>query len=190
MRSVRFRKLLASSVAMLLPGLAGAQVELRGRVVSETGAPISGATITLTSVGYTVRADSLGEFRVASQPGSTLALSLRAAGYRADTATVTLPRRSGLSREFKLVSEATALPETNPSDRVLRGYVTDSEGGALAYATVQVNGGRRFIADDSGRFTIPSPAGRFWLLVRRIGFSPVEITFAAAPDTVIRMRMT
>ena len=190
MRSVRIRRLLASSVAMLLPGAAGAQVELRGRVVSDSGTPISGATITLASVGYSVRADSLGEFRIAGQPGAALALSLRAAGFRADTATITLPRRLGVSREFKLVSEATTLPETNPSDRVLRGYVTDSEGGPLAYATVQVNGGRRFIADDSGRFTIPSPAGRFWLLVRRIGFSPVEITLDAAPDTALRMRMT
>lgn len=164
--------------------------ELRGRVVSEIGVAIAGATITLTSIGYSIRTDSSGAFVLTGTPGSTLVFTLRAAGYRGDTASVTLPRRSGVSREFKLVSEATALPEPNPSDRVLRGYVTDSEGSALAFATIQINGGRRFIADDSGRFTIPSPAGRFWLLVRRIGFSPAEITLDAPPDTAIRMRMT
>ena len=163
---------------------------LRGKVVNEAGVGIAGATITLAAIGYTIRTDTAGTFVLTGTPGSTLVLRLRAAGYRDDTAAVTLPRRSGLSREFTLVSEATAPPEANPSDRVLRGYVTDSEGGALAFATIQINGGRRFVADDSGRFTIPSPAGRFWLLVRRIGFSPAEVTLDAPPDTVIRVRMT
>jgi hypothetical protein len=46
------------------------------------------------------------------------------------------------------------------------------------------------MADDSGRFTMPSPTGRFSLLVRRIGFSPEEVKLDAAPDTAIRVRMT
>jgi hypothetical protein len=185
----QFRKLVVFG-SVLLPCASQAQVELRGRVVSEDGAAIAGATITLTQIGYAIRTDSSGAFVLSGTPGSTLVLSLRAAGYSGDTASVVLPRRAGVNREFKLVSEATPLPEANPSDRVLRGYVTDSEGNALAYATIQINGGRRFIADDSGRFTIPSPAGRFWLLVRRIGFSPVEVTLDTPPDTALRMRMT
>ena len=164
--------------------------ELRGRVVSDSGVAIAGATITLTSIRYSIRTDSSGVFVLAGTPGSTLSFSMQATGYRSDTASVTLPRRSGLSREFTLVSEATPLPEANPSDRVLRGYVTDSEDGPLAYATVQVNGGRRYISDDSGRFAIQPPAGQFSLLVRRIGFSPEEIRFDASPDTAIRVRMT
>lgn len=180
---------LAGAFTPLVAGGQGAS-ELRGRVVSEAGAAIAGATITLTAIGYAIRTDSSGTFVLTGTPGSTLVFSMRAAGYRSDTATVTLPRRSGLSREFKLVSDATALPEPNPSARVLRGSVTDSEGSALAYATIQVNGGRRYIADDSGRFTIPSPASRFSLLVRRIGFSPVEVTLDASPDTALRVRMT
>ena len=185
----QFRKLVVFG-SVLLPCASQAQVELRGRVMSENGAAIAGATITLTQIGYAIRTDSSGAFVLSGTPGSTLILTVRAAGYRGDTASVVLPRRAGVNREFKLISEATPLPEANPSDRVLRGYVTDSEGAALAYATVQINGGRRFVADDSGRFTIPSPAGRFWLLVRRIGFSPVEVTLDAAPDTALRMRMT
>ncbi len=185
------RTVILSLAGVFLPLVATAQgtSELRGRVVSETGVPIAGATIVLSGIGYTIRSDSSGAFVLAGTPGSTLVFTLRAAGYRGDSATVTLPRRSGLSREFTLVSEATALPEPNPSDRVLRGHVMDSEGAPLAYANVQVNGGRRYIADDSGRFTIPPPAGRFWLLIRRIGFSPAELTLDAAPDTAIRVRM-
>jgi hypothetical protein len=66
----------------------------------------------------------------------------------------------------------------------------DTEGGMLAFATIQVNGGRRYISDDSGRFAISPPAGRFSLLVRRIGFAPEELKFDAPPDTAIRVRMS
>src|SRR5688572_29301013 len=118
-------------VSVLVPLASSAQgsSELRGRVVSDSGVPIAGATITLTSIRYSIRTDSSGAFVLAGTPGSTLSFSMRATGYRSDTASVTLPRRSGLSREFRLVSEATPLPEANPSDRVLRGHVTDSEDG-------------------------------------------------------------
>src|SRR5687767_6163906 len=164
--------------------------ELRGRVVNDSGVAIVGASITLSGVRYTIRTDSSGLFVLSGTPGSTLVFSMRAPGYRGDTAVVTLPRRSGISREFKLVSETTALAEPNPSDRVLRGRVTDNEGAPLSYASIQLNGGRRFIADDSGRFTMPSPSGQFSLLVRRIGFTPEELTLDAAPDTAIRVRLT
>ena len=64
-------------------------------------------------------------------------------------------------RDFVLVSEQTALPEVNPSDRVLRGRVTTAEGDPISYANVQVNGGRRYVSDDSGRFAVPiTTAGR------------------------------
>src|SRR5688572_2323755 len=97
----QFRKVVVFA-AILLPGASQAQVELRGRVVSETGEPIAGATITLQQIGYAIRTDSSGAFALAGTPGSILVFVLRATGYRGDTASVTLPRRSGLSREFKL----------------------------------------------------------------------------------------
>ena len=158
--------------------------------MNESGDGIAGVTVTLTRIRYSVRTDSAGEFALSGTPGSMLVFTMRAAGYRGDSGAVTLPRRGGVSREFRLVSEASAPPEVNPSDRVLRGRVTDTEGAPLSYASVQLNGGRRFLADDSGRFTMASPAGRFSLLVRRIGFSPEELKIDAAPDTAIRVRMT
>ena len=190
MASSQWIGLVLASVCTPLAVLPQSATVLRGRVVNETGVGIAGATITLASIRYSVRTDSSGAFVLSGTPGSTLVFSLRAPGYRADTGAVTLPRRSGVSREFKLVSEATALPEPNPSDRVLRGRVTDSEGAPLSYATVQVNGGHRFIADDSGRFTMPLPTQRFSLIVRRIGFSPEELILEAPPDTAIRVRLT
>jgi hypothetical protein len=190
MASAGMRTLLAIAVLCTPIAASGQPPALRGKVVNESGDAIAGVTVTLTSIGYSVRTDSAGAFALSGTPGSMLVFTMRAAGYRVDTGAVTLPRRGGVSREFALVSEASAPPEVNPSDRVLRGRVTDTEGAPLSYASVQLNGGRRFIADDSGRFTVPSPTGRFSLLVRRIGFSPEELTVDAAPDTAIRVRLT
>ncbi|HEX6316015.1 MAG TPA: carboxypeptidase-like regulatory domain-containing protein, partial [Gemmatimonadaceae bacterium] len=178
--------LMLTPLAVLAQGTS----ELRGRVVNEAGLPIAGATITLAAVGYSIRTDSTGWFVLSGTPGSALVFALGAVGYRTATDSVTLPRRARVSQEFTLRSESSAVPEPNPSDRVLRGRVMDIEGVALTYATIQINGGRRYIADDSGRFTIPLPPARFSLLVRRIGFGPEELTFDAPPDTAIRVRMT
>jgi carboxypeptidase family protein len=185
------QRILLAIAALCTPIAASGQAPvLRGKVVNESGDGIAGVTVTLTRIGYSVRTDSAGEFALSGTPGSMLVFTMRAAGYRGDSGAVTLPRRGGVSREFRLVTEASESPEVNPSDRVLRGRVTDTEGAPLSYASVQVNGGRRYIADDSGRFTMPSPTGRFSLLVRRIGFSPEELKIDAAPDTAIRVRMT
>jgi Carboxypeptidase regulatory-like domain len=190
MASAGLRILLAIAVLCTPLVASGQAPALRGKVVNENGDGIAGVTVTLTRIGYSVRTDSAGEFALSGTPGSMLVFTMRAAGYRGDSGAVTLPRRGGVSREFRLVPEASAPPEVNPSDRVLRGRVTDTEGAPLSFASVQVNGGRRFIADDSGRFTLPSPSGRFSLLVRRIGFSPEELKLDTAPDTAIRVRMT
>ncbi len=73
---------------------------------------------------------------------------------------------------------------------MLRGRVTTSEGEPISYANVVVNGGRRLVADDSGRFSVPyAGSGRITLLFRRIGFEPEEVVLAAMPDTVVRIQM-
>src|SRR5688572_18406516 len=169
---------------------AGAQSTLNGRVVSDSGTPIAGATITVGGVRYSVKSDSLGRFMLSGTPGSTLSLALQASGFRGDSVSVVLSRGRPLARDFVLVSESTALPEANPSDRVLRGRVMTPEGDPISYANVQVNGGRRYVADDSGRFTVPIPfEGRLTLIARRIGFEPAELKLDAMPDTAVRMRM-
>ncbi len=65
-----------------------------------------------------------------------------------------------------------------------------AEGDPISYANVQVNGGRRYVADDSGRVAVPLRAtGRLTLLARRIGFEPEEVKLDAMPDTTVRLRM-
>lgn len=185
-------RLLAVAIALSIAQLpAEGQSELTGRVVSDSGIPIAGATVTLNSVRYSVMTDSLGRFRLTGTPGSTLELSLKAAGFRDAATSVVLSRGRTTLREFVMVPDAAPLPEVNPSDQVLRGRVTMPDGEPVSYANVQLNGGRRYVADDSGRFTIPvSISKQSTLLFRRIGFEPTEVKLSAMPDTAIRVHMT
>ena len=168
---------------------ADAQSVLSGRVLSDSGRPVVGATVTLTAIRYSVRTDSLGRFQLSGTPGSTLSLSLQAPGFRNDTASVVLSRGRSVTRDFTMVSEASALPEANPSDRVLNGRITTVDGEPIAYANFTINGGRRWVSDDSGRFSVPFNTTAATLIFRRIGFEPTEVKLDAMPDTAIRVRM-
>ena len=178
-------------VLAISPFVVEAQVELRGRLVSASREPISGATILLRSVGYSVRSDSTGHFTFSGQPGATLALLFTAPGFRSDSAAVVLPRGRAVEREFTMTSAGTPDPEPNLSATMLRGRVIDESGAPLSYANVQANYGRRYLADDSGRFELPYPGpGSSTLFVRRIGFDPVELNLTSRPDTALRVVLT
>jgi hypothetical protein len=170
------------------PMASSAQTVLRGRLLSEGGEPISGATISLAGIGFSVRSDSSGRFALSGQPGATLQLYFTASGHRRDSASVVLGRRV-VEREFTLVTDDAPLPEVNPSAKVLRGRVVDDSGTPLSYANVQLNFGQRVLADDSGRFQLPHLSGSATLLVRRIGFEPTDLQLTSMPDTAVRIVM-
>ena len=184
------RRTLLFALLVSVPAVSKGQNQLMGRVVSDSGKPIAGATVTLNSVRYSVQTDSLGRFQLAGTPGSSLSLTLQATGFRAQEATVVLSRGRSTARDFVLVSEQTALPETNPSDQVLRVRALTTDNEPIAYANLQVNGGRRYVSDDSGRFAVPiTIRGRASLLLRRIGFEPTEVILTGMPDTAVQARM-
>lgn len=180
-----------SALLAAAPVAASAQWSaLQGRVLSDSGKPIAGATVTLNSVRYSVRTDTLGRFHLNGTPGSTLILTLQAAGFREQEATVVLSRGRSTQRDFALVSEGTALPETNPSDLVLRVRALTADNEPIAYATLQINGGRRYVSDDSGRLAVPiTIRAKASLLMRRIGFEPTEVILTEMPDTAVQVRM-
>jgi hypothetical protein len=82
-------------------------------------------------------------------------------------------------------------PPTTRQERSLSGIVVDSSGSRIGFANVQLgNGSRRVVANDTGFFRLGGvPNGRFRVTVRRIGFSPSDVTFDAAPDTVVRITL-
>src|SRR5262245_24683559 len=170
------RRTLVVAGFLALATRASAQSQLHGRVVSDSGKPVAGATITVGGVRYSVKTDSLGQFRLAGTPGSTLELALVANGFRDQSATVVLTRGRPVVRDFVMVSEEAPEPEVNPSDQVLRVRITTTDGEPIAYGNLQVNGGRRYVSDDSGQVVVPiTIAGRASILVRRIGYEPTEI---------------
>jgi len=193
MTSYSLGRVLLLMGAMLLPvttELEAQATELRGRVVTEAGIPVADATVTLAGIRYTVRTDSLGRFHLAGTPGSTLTLSLQAKGFRDETATVVLTRGRPVVRDFALVSESSPEIEDRRAYRTLKLRVTTTDGESIAYANLQVNGGRRYVSSDSGSLSVPvtftTPAT---LLVRRIGFEPAELRLAEFPDTVVTVPM-
>jgi hypothetical protein len=187
--SAKLLSILMMAVGTAAPATAQSS-ELRGRVVSDSGVPIAGATVTLTGIRYSIRTDSLGRFHLAGTPGATLELVLEATGFREQSASVVLIRGRPTVRDFALVSEATPVAAPNPSDRVLRVRALTTDGEPIAYANLQVNGGRRFVSDDSGRFAVPIIiSGRASLLLRRIGFEATEIALTGMPDTAVHVRM-
>jgi hypothetical protein len=170
----------------LWPIAARAQVELRGRLLSDAGNPVAGATILVGGIGYSVRSDSSGRFALAGARGATLQLYFTAPGFRRDSASVVLGR-GVLERDFTLADANTPAPESNLSATMVRGIVVEENGVPLSYSNVQVNYGTRFVADDSGRFQFPYEEGSRTLLVRRIGFEPVELRLTAKSDTALRI---
>jgi hypothetical protein len=186
--NVRRRTLMVAVAVSVAGSSASAQTQLTGRVVDASGQPIIGATVTLTSIRYSVRTDNEGRFRFAGTPGSTMNLSLQAPGFRDDTASVVLPRSRTVSKDFVMTPEGT--PDAEPTGQMLRVKVTSSEGEPLAYANLQVNGGRRYVSDDSGRLQMPvNITRRASLVSRRIGFEATETILTAMPDSVLRVVM-
>jgi hypothetical protein len=141
-------------------------------------------------VGFSLKSDSLGAFTLSGAPGAILNLRFVANGFRSDSASITLDRRQPVAREFILARIDAPEPERNPSTNVLRGRVIDESGQPLSYANIQLNFGRRFISDDSGRFQVPyNISGSATVLVRRIGFEPAELQLQNMPDTALRVEM-
>jgi hypothetical protein len=173
---------------VIWPHESSAQVALQGRIITAAGDPISGVRVEVSGIGFSVRSDTAGRFALSGQPGATLQLYFTATGFRRDSGQVVLGRRA-VERDFTMTSDDAPLPEANPSENVVRGLVFDESGTPLSYANVQVNFGQRFMADDSGRFQVPHVAKSMTLLVRRIGFEPVEFRLTERPDTAIRITM-
>ena len=84
----RCQTLVAAAASALVSSASFAQTQLTGRVVTDSGTPIAGATVTLNGVRYSVKTDSLGRFHLSGTPGSTLSLTLRADGFREEAARI------------------------------------------------------------------------------------------------------
>ena len=100
----------------LLPGVLLAQEPstLTGRVIDETGKPISAATIAIPDLGLGATTRQNGEYTIllpgARVQGQAVALTARAIGYKPQTVQVTL-REGALAQDFNLAPNPLQLGE-------------------------------------------------------------------------------
>lgn len=95
--------------------------------------------------------------------------------------------RSRLAKVFAALA-AVVIAKPALSQRIITGQVLMAGGDAVPYANIDL-GTRRTVADDSGRFSISVGAGSGFLHVRRIGFKPVTVSYAAGGDTSLTLQL-
>ena len=72
--------------------------------------------------------------------------------------------------------------------RVIRGTIRDSLGTRVEHAVVQTTGQSRVVSDDSGHFEYrATPKGELRLLVRRLGYAPLELRLNPSGDTTLQL---
>jgi hypothetical protein len=87
----------------LLPLAAAAQARLVGSVVdSETGRPVSNASITIKGMKGPINADSSGQFTVESLPDEDVNLTIRRVGYAPGDFRIRVPATGVATKTFSL----------------------------------------------------------------------------------------
>lgn len=74
------------------------------------------------------------------------------------------------------------------AQRFLTGQVVDPAGDPIAYANLDL-GAKRAVADEAGRFRVSVGPGAGVVHVRRIGFKPMNTSFAAGGDTSLTLQL-
>ena len=85
-----------------------------------------------------------------------------------------------------MLMPAVAFAQDQP--RVIRGTIRDSLGTRVEHAVVQTTGQSRVVSDDSGHFEYrATPRGELRLLVRRLGYAPLELRMNPSGDTTVQL---
>ena len=111
---VGFGVLLASVLlAVSVPQDAGAQGEIAGRVMAADSGrpPVSGAEATIAKLRLRALSDSSGRFRFRNVPPGAHVMVLRAAGFQAESSTLTIDFDEVVSWEVSLKRSGTMLAE-------------------------------------------------------------------------------
>jgi hypothetical protein len=85
-----------------------------------------------------------------------------------------------------LAVAAVAASGAQETERTIRGNVRDSSGHAVPHALIQTTGQSRVATDDNGAFDYrTSRKGELRFLVRRLGYSPLELVLNPSRDTTV-----
>jgi hypothetical protein len=111
----------ASALALLVswaPARLRAQGEIVGRVLADSGrAPVAAAQLSIARLSRSVSSDSTGRFRFVAMPRGEHLVTLRAFGFRPESALVEINADEVVLHDFTLVRQAQALPRTTVTAR-------------------------------------------------------------------------
>ncbi|MFJ2030694.1 carboxypeptidase regulatory-like domain-containing protein [Streptosporangium sp. NPDC087985] len=145
--------------AMKFPNcVAGPRGEVTGKITSQSGAPIAGASVRVGGSGSTT--DSQGGYKL-TLPAGEHELTASAFGYVSKSATVTVPDGGAVTANFTLAAV---------SKHRVSGVVKDGSGhGWPLYARIDVAGmpgGPVFTDPTTGAYSIDLPSGEYGLTVK------------------------
>ncbi|WP_226005885.1 carboxypeptidase regulatory-like domain-containing protein [Natrinema salinisoli] len=131
---------------------------VEGTVTDADGEPVADATV--TAGDETVTTDENGTYALELEPGEyTLAVSVE--GYEDASQNVTV--------DADAITTADVTLEPVPTDGTLEGTVTDTDGDAIANATVAA-GDRQTTTDDNGTYDLELEAGDYAVTVSAEGY--------------------
>jgi protocatechuate 3,4-dioxygenase beta subunit len=156
---------------------------LAGRVVDDAGAPLEGATVSITGKeARTLTTDATGTFTFDKLVAGSYELIVARAGFGGIKGTITLQ----LGQSSNL-GDLVLLPVVSPTTATVRGVITDAANGApLASATI-VAGGRTATSNTLGAYEVTGiTPGDISISVTRSGyFAALASATAAAGQTII-----
>jgi subtilisin family serine protease len=135
-----------------------------GTVTSSTGGPISGATVSIQGSALTTTTNASGQYSIANVPAGSQTVAASAATFQSGTQSVTVTAGQTVTANMTL----TPLPTTGS----VSGTVTSSAGGAVAGATVAVQGSAlSTTTNGSGQYTLNNvPQGAQTLAISANGY--------------------
>ena len=147
-----------------------------------TGAPLSGATVAVASIGVTATTDTNGNFTLAGvPPDSGELLVVKASGFSSASKVVTVVAG-------ETVSAGTIALTPLPTASTSTGTVTITNAGTVAPLSGATVGGTGFstTTDSNGNFTLTGlPPGPQTLTVSRSGFSPTTTDVTVEPGKTL-----
>jgi TonB-linked SusC/RagA family outer membrane protein len=126
--------------------------DITGAIVDPSGAPITGATVTVqgTATPMTAQTDANGAFKIAAVPQTNLTMTVTADGYEPQQVEV-IGGKTALQLQLVLVKTP---PPAPPETRVISGVVVDGKRNPIAGATVSIANGPSVVTEADGTFTL------------------------------------
>ena len=170
--------LAVAAVSGLKPPATGS---IEGTVKDEESAAIAGATVLVEGTGLSATTDANGDYLLENVPAGSQDVTASADGYYSQTVSVTVVEDASVTKDFTL----DAIPPV-PTYTV-SGTVKDTEGNALADATITIEGtDHATTTSKHGSYSISDvEEGTYDITASKDGYSSETTTITIDNDTTV-----